>query len=97
MKTLKIKCHNGSYEIEQSKFLSQKSILTAAQIDQAIEQSKDEIEALAGDYDVSLEGTTHRGYKIVSRYKGGFFIEGRGKTPRKAVEACHFLKTIFSN
>jgi lipopolysaccharide export system protein LptA len=95
-KTLKLKNHNGTFELKQSRFLKW-GIISAALAQQAINQSKAEITKVAGNYDVDLLGDTFRGYEIVAKSKEGRWIDGRGKTPRAAMRDCHYLRTIFDN
>jgi hypothetical protein len=95
MKTLNIKNHNGNITLKQNRFLDWKT-LTAAMVDQALAQSQEDLRKVTGDYSFTLEGDTYNGYEIVARSGSDKWIEGKGKSPRAALQSCHACRVVFT-
>lgn len=86
---------NGSTS-EYEKPLSHRWLtLTAAVVEQILEQGQEDLRAWFGDYHWYLR-QTRNGYEFVASYPGGEFIEGTGRTPREALFSNHASRVKFS-
>lgn len=72
--------------------------LTAAVVEQILEQGQEDLRTYFGDYHWFLR-QTRKGYEFVASYRhpnySGEFIEGSGRTPREAILGRHQNRIKF--
>jgi hypothetical protein len=92
MKPIEIKYRNGRMTVRNLHNLS------AAMAQQVIQQATPDLREICGDYRWDLDGDTRHGYAIVaSDGRGQRWTEGRGKSPRKAIEDFPALTRVLAD
>ena len=93
MKAITVKYSNGKYERTSLNGCS------AAQAEQIIKKITPELQAFAGEYIWTLNGTSGS-YEVHEEYKDmqgsrQFFMGGKGKTPAIALKTCYAIKHVL--